>query len=76
MNNARRKRIEKIIKSMEIVKEWTDDVLAEEEDSFENMPEGLQSSERGVKSEECIDQLNEVSDCIDDIIDILNDVIL
>ena len=48
-----------------------EDVLDEEQDAFDNMPEGLQSSYRGEISEESIDYLSEAIDGLDDIDDLL-----
>lgn len=53
MNKQRRAKIER---ALDILK----DVLDEEQDVFDNMPENLQGSDRGIESEEAIDTLDEV----------------
>ena len=44
-------------------------ILNEEQDTFDNMPEGLQSSYRGMCSEDAIDSMEEVSDKLDEVIE-------
>lgn len=55
MNKDRRAKIAKIISEIESVKEILQNVLSDEQDSFDNMPENLQSSMRAEESEEAID---------------------
>jgi len=47
MNNERRKEIDRIISELQGLLSNIDDVLSEEQDAYDNMPEGLQQSERG-----------------------------
>lgn len=75
MNNQRRKEIKKIIEKMYDIKTEIESVLSDEEFSFDNMPEGLQNSERGMNSEEAIDLLNEAIDNIEGSIENLEDII-
>ena len=42
--------------------------------SVHNMPEGLQSSYRGMCSEDAIDSMEEASEKIDEVIELLNDI--
>lgn len=49
-------------------------VRDEEQDAFDNLPEGLQYSERGEMMEEAIDNLDEAIDYIDDVLSSLEDV--
>ncbi len=42
-------------------------ILYEEEESYENMPEGIQNSERGETSANCIDMLNDIMESFDDL---------
>lgn len=60
MNKDRRKRIQN---ACEILK----DVLSEEEMYFDNMPENLQGSDRGMQSEDAIDILTGVVDSLEEI---------
>ena len=72
MNNERRKKIKKIISDLESSKMLLEDVLVDEESSFDNMPEGLQYSEKGEASQEAIDLMNEAVEGFEEVIDNLN----
>lgn len=50
-------------------------ILNEEQDAFDNMPEGLQSSYRGMCSEDAIDSMEEASDKLDEVIELLGDIV-
>lgn len=50
-------------------------ILNEEQDAFDNMPEGLQSSYRGMCSEDAIDSMEEASEKLDEMIELLNDIV-
>ena len=49
-------------------------ILNEEQDAFDNMPEGLQSSYRGMCSEDAIDNMEEASEKLDEVIELLSDI--
>lgn len=65
MNKARRKEIERAIALMEQAREILEEVKDEEQNAFDNMPENLQSSERGETMEEYIYTLEEFIDNLD-----------
>ena len=73
MNNERRKQIalaqDLLAQAAQIIYEAQTD----EQDSFDNLPEGLQASERGERMEEIASSLEEAATQIDDIIETLND---
>lgn len=50
-------------------------ILNEEQDAFDNIPEGLQSSYRGMCSEDAIDSMEEASEKLDEVIELLGDVV-
>ena len=50
-------------------------ILDEEQDAFDNMPEGLQSSYRGMCSEDAIDNMEETSEKLDEVIELLGDIV-
>ena len=50
-------------------------ILNEEQDAFDNMPEGLQSSYRGMCSEDAIDNMEEASEKLDEVIELLGDIV-
>lgn len=75
MNKQRRKNIKNNIDALGIIKNNLEDILAEEEDYFNNMPENLQGSIRGEESEEAIDILTEMIDAIEECIDNLDGIL-
>lgn len=94
MNNARRKSLKSLIKQLNDLAEGfealkndseeicyaIEEIRDEEQDSFDNLPEGIQESSRGERMEEVIDTLDEaISNLeyldIDDIISYINETI-
>lgn len=75
MNKQRRKNIKNNIDALGVIKNNLEDILAEEEDYFNNMPENLQGSIRGEESEEAIDTLTEMIDAIEECIDNLDGIL-
>ena len=74
MNKERRNRITKAITKLEEMKNEIDEILLEEENAFDNMPENLQCSERGEESEEAINTLNEAIESLEDTINSLEEI--
>lgn len=58
MNNKRRNKIQNIIDHLE-------DVIADEQDAYDNMPEGIQESDKGEVMEEGLGNLNEAKDLLE-----------
>lgn len=82
MNKQRREKISKLkirFQSTQAeLKQLSSDlssILSEEQDAFDNMPEGLQSSYRGMCSEDAIDSMEEASDKLDEVIELLGDIV-
>ena len=82
MNNTRRRRINELKTQIDFINNQLKDaskrlssILNEEQDAFDNMPEGLQSSYRGMCSEDAIDSMEEASDKLDEVIELLNDIV-
>lgn len=67
MNASRRKVIASIVSDVSALQERIDEMLQEEQGILDNMPEGLQSSERGEKVQEAIDNLQSAYDGLDEI---------
>lgn len=65
MNKARRKEIARAIELMEQAHGILVTVRDEEQEAFDNMPEGLQYSERGEAMEGYIGTIEEVLDYLD-----------
>jgi hypothetical protein len=66
MNNERRKKIDKAIVELETAKLLIEELQAEEQDSYDNMPEGLQASDRGVACEAAAEALGDAASAIDE----------
>ena len=71
MNRIRRKSLRTILGQMdelstvlETVKEALQDVLNEEQEAYDNLPEGLQESDRGQQMQEYIDAREGVVDSL------------
>ena len=82
MNNVRRKQINEqklqinsVNTTLKTVREKLLLILSDEENAFDNMPEGLQSSYRGMCSEDAIDSMEEACDKLDEVIELLNDIV-
>ena len=74
MNAQGRKEIAKYIASLEEIKDKLDSMMDEEQDKFDNMPEGLQESERGEAMQEAIEQLETACDNLDEVISALKEI--
>lgn len=59
MNAKRRKELEKVIALIEDAKSQLEILKDEEQEAFDNMPEGLQCSEKGERMEEVISYLDD-----------------
>lgn len=73
MNKQRKQRFEEVVGSLEEAKDILGDIQQEEQEAFDNLPEGLQVSERGEKMQEYIDLMDDCNDKIDDVIDFVHD---
>lgn len=67
MNKERRDRLSDVIASLEEAKDLLEDVKNDEQDAFDNMPVGLQCSERGSKMEEYIELMEDAVGQIDNV---------
>ncbi len=67
MNNSRRKQIADALSKIETAYDLLCEVKDEEEMAYENLPESLQSSERGDSMQENIDNLDEAIQGLDDV---------
>jgi len=68
MNMQRRKRIEKVGRLLEELLEEVEALQEEEQEAYENMPESLQSSERGEAMYEAAENLSSAANCIEEAI--------
>lgn len=76
MNNKRRDRIREVIKKLESCKSELIDIKDEEQQSFDNLPESLQDSDKGETMQDVVDAIdsidNDMSDIIDSVKELLN----
>lgn len=75
MKETRLKILEACLTAIQEAHDELDDVRNEEEEAYDNMPEGLQLSERGDTMQEAVDNLDDVVGCLDDAISNLEDVL-
>lgn len=66
MNKARRKQIEELIEKLFVCYELVEEIAGDERDYYDNMPENLQDSERGMRAEEVAGMLEEARDSLDE----------
>lgn len=65
MNDARRKELDKAIAALEEAKSIVENIKSEEQDAFDNMPEGFQQGDRGQMMETAISAMDDVENDID-----------
>ena len=75
MNKARRNKLDEIVSEIQAALEKLEDVAAEEENAYDNMPESLQESERGEQMCEYIDTMDEAASCLDAVIADLQEIV-
>lgn len=74
MNNIRRKQLKAWYDKAIELKEELNNILLDEQNSYDNMPENLQGSIRGMNSEEAIDQIEDAINNLEDAIDIISEI--
>ena len=75
MNKERRKAIEEIIDQLGVLKEQVESISEEEQEAYDNLPEGIQYSERGEAMGENATDLEDAASTIDEAITTLQDII-
>lgn len=74
MKEERLKILKQCLKDIQNAHDVLEEVRNEEEEAFDNMPEGLQDSERGDMMQEAVDTLDEAIDRLDDVLSSLESV--
>lgn len=74
MNKQRRKEIFKMINELEKIKDELKRISCDEQYYFDNMPENLQGSLRGIDSEEAIERLDDAVGSVMDAIENLEEI--
>ena len=73
MNKYRRSRIDEIIQKIEDITYDIDVLRDEEEESYENLPESIQYSDRGEAMSEAIDNLESAISSLEEATEYLNE---
>lgn len=74
MNKFKRTKIKKVIEEMHKIIMQLNNIKTAEENDFDNMPENLQNSINGNKSEEAIDILEEAIENLEETCGMLNEI--
>lgn len=74
MNKLRRTKLKTWKIKAETLKDELDTILSEEQEAFDNMPEGLQCSARGEASEEAIGLMEDAASSIEEAIDAIGEI--
>lgn len=75
MNKARRQQLRKWLEDMENIKSELETICSDEEEAFDNMPDGPKAGPNGMNSEEAVDQMNEAISSLEDAISIIEDIV-
>lgn len=67
MNKARRKEIAEIVDELAVLRQRIEQLQEEEQDAFDNLPEGIQGSERGETMEAAVTALGNACDELDNV---------
>ncbi len=74
MNNDRRNEIHRICNKLNNLMEELNSVCEDEQFAFDNMPENLQGSERGMASEDALDAMDSAMDHLSEAWELLDDI--
>ena len=74
MNKQRRARIVELVAKIEEIQGEISMILDEEQEAFDNLPEGIQTSERGEKMEEAVSLLGDVDGSLEEAKNILEEI--
>ena len=69
MNNARRKKLSKLYDNLEGLREELEQIKDEEQEAYDNMPEGVQGSERGEIAYEAVDNLENAHTLLEEVLE-------
>ena len=75
MNDKKRLRLERAIRIIEEGKSIVEDVMSDEQHSYDNLPPAIQESVNGMKMEDAIDSLDDASADLEDAIENMNSAI-
>lgn len=66
MNKQRRSRIAEALEMISGAKEILEEVRDEEQESYDNLPEGLQAAERGEQMQQNVENLEDFIGCLEE----------
>ena len=75
MNKSRRTRLNDAIIYINRAMALVQEVAEEEQDSFDNLPEGIQESDRGTDMEENIGELEQVTEELETQVEVIQEII-
>jgi hypothetical protein len=75
MNNKTRKELEKVVDIINDLKEILTTIIDEEQNKFDNLPDGLQQGDNGIQMEDAVSNLQEAIDHLDDTIGSIETVV-
>ena len=75
MNKQNRKELQGYVDSLDEIKCAIEQMQCDEEEKFDNLPEGIQDSERGEEFQEAIENLESSASSIEEAIDYLNEIL-
>lgn len=75
MNKARRKRLEKVLNTLQDAMSELEYIKDEEQEAYDNLPESLQESEKGETMQEYVDDIDSVISDLDSVISDLEDIV-
>ncbi len=73
MNNSRRKSLAQIVNSLEVLKYQVEKLHEKEQEAYDNLPESLQTSDKGQNLEASAYNLEQAIDTFDYVIDSINE---
>lgn len=74
MNKERRKKIMDAIVAISKIESLIQNILDDEQEAYENMPEGVKASENGMVSEEAQDNLDSAIEALEEAISCLEEI--
>lgn len=75
MNAKGRKELRSYVDQLEEIKSCIETMQEDETEKLDNMPEGLQESERGEAMQEAIENLESASSSLEEAIDYINEIL-
>lgn len=75
MNKTIRKRINELIEGLQSIRNEIEMIAEEEQEKFDNLPEGIQATERGENLEAAAEALQSGMDSIDEAIEYFQEAI-